>query len=187
MVKKLTCLLIMTLLLLSLFGCTSDKDDALTALDDDQAATVQEDLAAFSGGNISEITERVFGEGAGDGSFDNSSDGVIADLFAYADVKIVATDETTISYIIVSPDISDFFVVCADQLDSIMTSDELGQAIMEYAKAAPMKEYAVTISYSVVDDEININYSDPNFINAMTGGLLEAYSALYDQYLTEQG
>lgn len=186
MMKKLYCVLIMTLLLLTVSGCSKDKGGALKTLDKDQAVAVQHDLEVFSDGNISEITERVFGMGSDEVSADNSSNGIIADLFANAEVRITSADESTISYTIVSPDISDFFTACADQLDSITTSEEMGQAILEYAKTAPMKEYTVTIPYSVVEDGIDVSYNDPDFINAMTGGLLEAYFALYDQYLTEE-
>lgn len=187
MMKKLSCVLIMILLLLTMYGCSKDKDGALKALDKDQAVAVQHDLEVFSDGNISEITERIFGTESYEMSTNSSSNGIIADLFANAEIQITSTDESTISYTIVSPDISDFFTAYADQLDSITTSEELGQAILEYAKTAPAKQYTVTIPYSVAEDGINVSYNDPAFINAMTGGLLEAYSVLYDQYLTEQG
>ena len=91
------------------------------------------------------------------------------------------------TYSIVSPDISDFFTVCAEELDTVTTSEELGQAIMSYAETAPRKEYTVSVPYTISDTGIDVAYDTPEFINAMTGGLLEAYSALYDQYLSEEG
>lgn len=186
MMKKLSRVLII-ILLFTMSGCSKDKDGALKALDKDQVVAVQHDLEVFSDGNVSEITERIFGTESDEMSTNNSSNGIIADLFANAEVQITSTDESTISYTIVSPDISDFFTAYADQLDSITTSEELGHTILEYAKTAPAKQYTVTIPYSVAEDGINVSYNDPDFINAMTGGLLEAYSVLYDQYLTEQG
>ena len=183
--KKLSCVLTMILLLLTMSGCSKDKDGALKALDKDQAVALQHDLEVFSDGNISEITGCIFGTESDEISTNNSSNGIIADLFANAEVQIASTDESTISYTIVSPDISHFFTVYADQLDSITTSEELGQAILEYAKAAPKKEYTVTVPYTVEEDDIDVAYDDPVFINAMTGGLLDAYTALYDLYLSK--
>ena len=183
--KKLGYALIMTLLVLSMVGCTINKDSTPKGLDDDYAAVVQKDLEVFSAGDISEITERIFGSGSDEISTENSNNGIIADLFSNAEVQISSSDESTISYTIVSPDISDFFTAYADQLDSITTSEELGQAILEYAKTAPTKEYTVTVLYSVEDDDIDVAYDDPDFINAMTGGLLDAYTALYELYLSE--
>lgn len=183
--KKLTCVLIIALILLFISGCTTEKDNALKVLDKEHAETVQNDLEMFSDGNISGITERVFGVASDEISADDSNNGIIADLFANAEVQIASADESSISYTIVSPDISDFFTVYADQLDSITTSEELGEAILEYAKTAPTKEYTVTVPYSVEEDDIDVAYDDPDFINAMTGGLLDAYTALYDLYLSE--
>ena len=167
--------------MISVCGCTADTNNALTALDKDHSVVVQNDLEVFSDGDISKITERVFG------SVPNETyeEGIIADLFANAEAQITSADESTITYTIVAPDISNFFRECAVQLDSITTSEELGQTILEYAKTSPTKEYTVTVPYFVEEDDIDVAYDDPDFINAMTGGLLDAYTALYDMYLSE--
>lgn len=162
-----------------------EKATALDALEDSHAAVVQDDLSVFSDGNISEITERVFGTASDANFLDASDSGIIADLFTNAEVQIVSTDDSNINYTIISPDISDFFIVCADQINNITTSEELGQAILEYAKTASTKEYTVSVPYSVSGELINVAYDNPDFINAMTGGLLDAYMVLYEQYLAE--
>ena len=179
--KKIICILLVMFILISVTACGTNKDEVSETIGEDNAATVRNDLEAFSEGDISEITELVFGSG----SNETSEEGIIADLFANAEAQIVSADEATITYTIESPDISDFFTVYADQLDSIMTSEELGQAILEYAKTAPTKAYTVTVSCSFEENDIDVAYDDPDFINAMTGGLLDAYSALYDLYLSE--
>ena len=185
--KKFIHILITIFILLSISSCTAPKDSVLKQLNKNHATTVRKDIEIFSSGNIAEITECIFGIRSEEASADHSDNGIIADLFANAEVQITSADESTISYTIVSPDISDFFTVCVDQLDSITTSEELGQAILEYAKTAPTKEYNVTISYSVNGDDIDVNYDNSDFINAMTGGLLEAYADLYSQHLDEMG
>ena len=141
--KKVSCGLIAMMMMLSMSGCSAKKNDALNTLNKTQVAAVQEEVEVFANGDISEITEMVFGVVPDEVSADEASDGIIANLFANAEVQITSSDNSTISYTIVSPDISDFFAVYAGQLDSITTSEELGQAILEYAKTAPTKEYTL--------------------------------------------
>lgn len=185
--KNRILVLLSLILVLSLTACSSKNSGPLKALDDEHAEEITTDLEVFESGDISDISERIFGIPADAGADATSSDGIIADLFSNANVKVSDVNETTVTYTIVSPDISDFFTACAEELDTITTSAELGQAILAYAESAPQKEYTVSIPYTVTDDGIDIAYDTPEFVNAMTGGLLDAYSALYNQYLDEQG
>lgn len=187
MKKKLTCLSLVLFIVLSISSCSRNQDNEIKPLGDNHVAEIENDVEVFSEGDISQITERVFGSVSTETPGEGTNNGIIADLFANAEVQICSVDESTISYTIISPDISDFFTVCAEQLDSIRTSQELGQAILEYAKTAPQKEYTVTVYYSVEDNNIDVAYDNPDFINAMTGGLLDAYADLYNQYLEEKG
>ena len=185
--KKRILALLAVILVLSLAACSGKNSGPLKALDDEHAEKVTNDLEVFESGSISDISERIFHLPADAYTEGTSSDGIIADLFTKAKAKVSAVDETTVTYTIVSPDISDFFTACADELDAITTSEELGQAILAYAETAPQKEYTVSVSYTITEESIDVAYDNPDFINAMTGGLLDAYSALYDQYLDEQG
>ena len=187
MKKRYVLLMLTFVLMLFTVGCSADKDEVSDVGNHNYAEEIQDDLEVFSGGDISAITESVFGITSGEETTDETGSGIIANLFANADVQVAATDESSVTYTIVSPDISDFFTVCAAEIDTVTTSEELGQAILEYAKTAPKKEYTVTIPYAASEDGIDVRYNNPDFINAMTGGLLEDYSALYDQYLAEEG
>lgn len=187
MKKKWGCLILVVVLLLSMPGCSAGKGNALTVLDKDHAAVVENDLEVFSKGNISEITQSVFGTTSDTAPSDDSGNGIISDLFANADTQVSSVDESTITYTIVSPDISDFFSTKAKELQEITTTEELRQALIDYAKTAPEKEYTVTLNYSISEAGIEVAYDDPEFINAMTGGLIDAYADLYDQYLEREG
>lgn len=161
-----------------------EKNNAIKGLDDSSIAVIQEDLEVFSDGDISEITERVFGAASDNTSSGDSDNGIIAILFTNADVQVSSIEKDTITYTIVSPDISDFFQVKLAELQTITTTEELRQAIINYAKTAPQKEYTVTLPYTISDESgIDVAYNDPDFINAMTGGLIDAYADLYNQYL----
>lgn len=159
---------------------------ALNALNTSHRAIVENDLELFAAGDITEITQRVFGEGFDSTVSANSDKGIVADLFANAQVQVSSTDATTITYTIVSSDISDFFRAESEKLQTITTTEELRQALIDYADTAPEKEYTVVLPYTISEEkEIEIEYDDPEFINAMTGGLLDAYADLYGQYLEE--
>lgn len=164
------------------------NSNAIKTLNDTDEAVIQNDLEVFSGGDISEITDRVFRQESENIVSAGSDKGVIADLFANADVQVASVTEETITYTIVSPDISDFFQAKAQELQTITTTEELRQALMDYAKTASAKEYTVTLPYTVSEEVgMEVTYDDPAFINAMTGGLLDAYAGLYNQYLEGEG
>lgn len=187
MKKRITLLVFAVILLLSMVGCTVNENSALNVLDDKHASEIQNNLETFASADISEITECIFGISSDELSDDDMTNGIIADLFANAEVSVSAVDESVVTYTIISPDISDFFQAKADELQTITTSEELGQALLKYAQTAPQKEYTVSLDYSTTDIGIEVAYDNPEFINAMTGGLLDAYLDLYDQYLAEEG
>lgn len=158
--------------------------NGLKNLNDKAEAVIQNDLKIFSNGNISEITERVFGEEVEKTLANDSENGIIAELFANAEVSVCSVEESAITYTIIAPDISDFFRANVDELQTITTTGELRQALIKYSTTVAKKEYTVTLPYAIsARAEIEISYDDPEFINAMTGGLLDAYADLYNQYL----
>ena len=164
------------------------NSNAIKTLNDTDEAVIQNDLEVFSGGDISEITDRVFRQESENIVSAGSDKGIIADLFANADVQVASVTEETITYTIVSPDISDFFQMNLTDLQTITTTEELRQVIINYAKTAPQKEYTVILPHTIsAETGIEVEYDNPEFINAMTGGLIDAYTSLYYQYLEEEG
>ena len=184
------CIMLAMLCVFNMTGCATllsfskniDQENVTTEKLTVESA--EEDIEVFKGGDINDISAAIFDETEKIEA--NEENGVVAELFANADAQVTATDDTTITYTIVSPDISDFFQAYADELETIDTSEELGELLLEYSKKAPQKEYTVTLEYTVTEDGVEIAYNSPEFINAMTGGLLEAYSDIYNQYLEEE-
>lgn len=146
-------------------------------------AVVQNDIEIFKSKNISDITAVVF-RGMPEKA-DIKPGGIIAPLFANAQVCVIEADETGITYEIVSPDISNFFITQASAVEKIQTEKELADMILNYASSAKEKTYTVTLQYQMEGDNIFISYNDPDFVNAMTGGLIEAYISLLDQSVQE--
>lgn len=184
--RRVLALLGIISILLFVTGCSLKTDNELKPLDKQNAQKVKEDLAVFASGDIFAITESVFGDSIRATTENDESDGIVADLFSNAEAQVTEVEDTTITYTIVAPDISDFFHVYADELATIDTSEELGQELLEYSQKAPEKVYTVTLEYVITGEGMEISYNNPEFINAMTGGLLEAYYDAYTQYLVEE-
>ena len=52
-------------------------------------------------------------------------------------------------------------------------------------KETQRKEYVVSIPYEKKDGKIIANYRTEEFVNAITGGLLESYKEIYAKMLEE--
>ena len=68
--------------------------------------------------------------------------------------------------------------------DSI-TEDKLLQYIIDYAENAEKKATMVSLKYIFIDEEAVVEYQDETFVNAVTGGLLDAYKSLYTEMIEE--
>ena len=99
-------------------------------------------------------------------------------------VKVKKTTDSTIEYEIEAPDMSNVFIDMNTKADNI-SEDGLLDYIKSYAPNAETKETTVSLEYILVDDEPIVNYQDEEFINAVTGGLLDAYKNLYSEMLEE--
>ena len=105
-------------------------------------------------------------------------------IFDLVTVKVKKTTDSTIEYEIEAPDMSKVFVNM-DTNTTNTSQDELLQYIKNYAQNAETKVATVSLEYILVDDEPIVNYQDEEFINAVTGGLLDAYKTLYSEMLEE--
>lgn len=183
MKKTIISIFVVQMTLLFLTGCTKEKGLETGSLDGKYLDAVNADLQTFKSGNISEITECVFGVSDNSDTSDEGQNGIIADLFANAKVDVSTVDDSAITYEIASPDISNFFQDKADELLEVATTDELRNLLLEYAESTPERNYTVPLAYSITELGIDVEYDNPDFINAMTGGLLDAYADLYEKYL----
>ena len=87
-------------------------------------------------------------------------------------------------YEINAPDMKNVFVDL-DTNTANISEDELLQHIKDYAKKAKTTATTVSLEYIVVDDEVIVDYQNEAFLNAMTGGLLDAYKSLYEEMMAE--
>ena len=148
---------------------------------------------AFADGDMATINKNIFGinefevdEELSDmwGESIESQEGVLEHIFEHVTVKVKKTTESTIEYEINAPDMKNVFVDLNTNTANI-SENELLQHIKDYAKKAETTTTTVSLEYIIVDDELIVDYQDEVFINAVTGGLLDAYKSLYVEMMEE--
>ncbi len=148
---------------------------------------------AFADEDIGAINEAIFGtyEFDAQGKLADmwkenieSQEGILENIFEYVTVEVEEITRSTITYEIKAPDMKDVFVECGANMTEI-SEEVLLQHIRSYAKQAEKKVTTVTLAYLFVDDDLVVDYQNEAFINAVTGGLLDAYKALYEEMMNE--
>ena len=148
---------------------------------------------AFTNGDMETINKTIFGineiesdDALSDiwGENAQSRDGVLTYIFDLVTVKVKKTTDSAIEYEIEAPDMSKVFVDLNTNAQNL-SEDELLDYLKNYAQNTETKDTTVSLEYILVDDELILNYQDEEFINAVTGGLLDAYKTLYLEMLEE--
>lgn len=153
----------------------------------------QEVADAFADGDIATINKNIFGtnefevdEELSDmwGETSKSQEGVLEHIFEHVTVKVKKTTENTIEYEIEAPDMKNVFMDL-DASTADISEDELLEHIKSYAKNTEITTVTVSLEYIIVDDKPVVDYRNEAFINAVTGGLLDAYKSLYEEMMEE--
>ncbi len=185
--KRLLLIVLVFTLVVGLVGCGKKnmvKDTAqvlVDAFDTDDMATINKTIFGSNEVTMDEEVLEIWGE---PDTSDTSQEGVLEQIFQYVTVKATKTTESTITYEIEAPDMKNVFVNLSMNMADI-SEDELLQYIKEYAKNAEKKVVTVSLKCTFVDNELIVDYRNETFINAVTGGLLDAYKALYEKMLDE--
>lgn len=184
--KKIIFLIILgCVILLSFTGCKEQNElvkgkaqviaDAFTNND---METINELIFGTSKISVDDELSDIWGENY------ESRDGVLTYIFDLVTVEVKEITDSTVEYKIKAPDMSKVFVDMNANADNL-SEDELLDYIKSYAKNAETKDTTVFLEYILVEDELILNYQDDEFVNAVTGGLLDAYKTLYSEMLEE--
>ena len=183
-VKKATAYTLFLILMVVCFTGCQDKDNTVR-----ESAQFAAD--AFSSGDMASIHQVVFGtsqlELDGDlsalwGQDIQSQGGVLDIIFESVTDEVKKITDTAIEYEIIAPDMSNVFAELSDCSDTI-SENELLEFIYNYAHDTEMKESIVTVAYVFADDGLLIDYKNKDFINAVTGNLLDAYISTYGEMM----
>lgn len=185
MKKRVLLLIIVCVAFTGLVSCGEQnelvKENAQVVADaftNGDMATINKIIFATNKLEVDKELSDIWGEDA------QSQDGVLTYIFDLVTVEVKEITDSTIEYEIEVPDMSNVFVDI-DTNAVNMSQDELLQYIKNYAQNAETKVATISLEYILVDDEPIVNYQDEEFINAVTGGLLDAYKTLYSEMLEE--
>lgn len=184
---KILLSILVCVLLTTLVGC-KERNKSIEA----EAQVVAD---AFTDGDMEAINKIIFGTNGfeiDDGLSDiweentQSQNGVLTYIFDLVTVKVQKITGSTVEYKIEAPNMSEVFLnIEVDSNGTDISQDEILQYIKNYAQNAKTVDTTVSIEYILADDEPIINYQNEEFINAITGGLLDAYKTLYSEMLEE--
>lgn len=184
--RRMRCVIIVCVALSFLAGCGRKQNKIV----EDNAQKVAE---AFNETDMDAINETIFGpdevKAVGQNSdtqseTEESREGVLESIFRHVTIEVKKTTDRTIEYEITAPDMRDVFAGL-DFDKTNMSSDELLQMIKDYAQNAEKRVETVSLSYSLYDGKPIVNYKEEAFINAITGGFLDAYKSLYAEMISE--
>ena len=138
----------------------------------------------FQNGNKEKIDKLVFGYQELAMEDENQKEGILEKIFKNISIKVKRITGKEIQYEISSPDLSTFFDTLEKE-NKRLSASEMESSLDKLIKETQRKEYVVSIPYEKKDGKIIANYRTEEFVNAITGGLLESYKEIYAKILEE--
>lgn len=87
-----------------------------------------------------------------------------------------------VTYEIEAPDLSNFIEDSAHS-GTFLNSTDFSAHMLTYIADAEVTKYEASVEYAEMNGSIVGNYQTPEFVNAITGGLLEEYRDGYQEFL----
>lgn len=189
--KQILAVVLACMLLLSLAGCGNNKTDL------NIEAGASEIVDAFAQSDINLINAVIFNtrtlnvdEELSDYFSDIQSDvqeesGILTQIFAVDTITVKKINETSneITYEVKAPDLSGTFSNLSDVTN--LTEADFEQYLLDYIQSADTVTTSVSVSYTYDGEVFFANYKTAEFVNAITGGLLDAYRSLYQEMVNE--
>ena len=158
-------------------------------------AAAKEMTEAFSDGSPEEVGQLILGvdereideevrELLGEDQPESGQDGILSSIFANSSITVESVGDGSVEFEIHAPDMSGVFQNLPANSGGF-TEEDLLEYMKAYMEQADQRQFLVQLPYAEEDGEIVIDYFQEDFLNAMTGGLLEAYQQLYADELKE--
>lgn len=142
----------------------------------------------FQNGDKEKIDELIFGYQElaveDENQEEGEKEGILAKIFKNISVKVKRITGKEIQYEILSPDLSTFFDTLEKE-NKMLSASEMESSLDKLIKEAQRKEYVVSIPYEKKNGKIIATYRTEEFVNAITGGLLQGYKEIYAKMLEE--
>lgn len=146
---------------------------------------------AFAAGDMLTINESIFGDNEFEieeelsevwGESVEAPKGILEDILGKVVITVKKITKNKIEYQVTAPDMKNVFKEF-NMNEGDISKEELMEYIQHYVQNAGTKVTTVSLEYILVNDELIVNYQNEEFINAVTGGLLDAYKTLYSEML----
>lgn len=180
--RRTIVLISISVLILICTGCSETKEVEEYA---------HETVDIVMSGELQEINQIIFGyqEFEPDkeiaGMFMNEKDdGILGEIFKRTSMKVKNVRKDEIVYEIESPNLRGIFGELVES-NNDLSKKEFAEYIKKYITQAETKKVTVSVPYNIIDGEIKGNYQSEEFINAITGGLLEGYQEIYQKMIRE--
>ena len=142
----------------------------------------------FQNGDKEKIDELIFGYQElameDEKQEEGEKEGILAKIFKNISIRVKRITGKEIQYEISSPDLSTFFDTLEKE-NKMLSASEMESSLDKLIKEAQRKEYVVSIPYEKKNGKIIATYRTEEFINAITGGLLQGYKEIYTKMLEE--
>lgn len=142
----------------------------------------------FQNGNKEKIDELVFGYQElameDENQEEGEKEGILEKIFKNISIRVKRITGKEIQYEISSPDLSTFFDTLEKE-NKMLSASEMESSLDKLIKEAQRKEYVVSIPYEKKNGKIIAAYRTEEFVNAITGGLLQGYKEIYAKMLEE--
>lgn len=157
-----------------------------------QEAYATEIINAFNNNDMTKINDIIFNNNSlsiddnigatfEDDETKESNEGVLSIIFAETRLALISVENNKFVYEVEAPDMNGVF----DNISSIQTQDELIKHFEKYVKDAKHKKSEVSVEFTEKDDSFTADYKIEEFINAITGGLVDEYKGIFTQYMDE--
>ena len=107
---------------------------------------------------------------------------VLDEIINKSTIKYLGRNEEYVNLEVIAPNMEGGF----EDSEVLSSNDEktIYEAIKSFAEKTDLKSFKIEIGYTDEDEEVILNYRDPQFINAITGGLQSEYQKIYDSMLS---
>ena len=171
--KKLQILFLCLLVLTLVTGCGPEDSAVETEAQKLVDAMEQEDYH----GTVGILTE----------GQENPEAPYLEEILAKARVKVKDAGEDTVTFQVTAPDLSDVFEDYLKQAKDAedFTMDALDSYLKERIAEAEPEQRDIKVRYEEKDGQVRIHYLEETFSNAVTGGIIPAYGAIFEEVTEE--
>lgn len=181
--RKWISFLIMGLLCLFMAACSEkhniqeESNRIIRAIENNDMETLEQLLFESRGVIVDEQLLSFFED------TQNKNGGVVKKIIEEDTIKIKKITEESLIYIITTPDLSEMFQDVIQQ--EKVTEENFEEYIYKYIESAKKIEIEVEVPYSYENGVFKADYSSKEFIEAITGNMINSYQELIQKMILE--